>query len=129
MKQIIYSLSITLILFLTACSSKPKKEGQITLKNGEDKEVLVNYQITNYDEFITQINNKEDFQTIIDKASSEAHMTCKFMPTYEPKQISFIISNDTVTTFLTFNAKNAFGVPGSNISFSKFKKTTFIESF
>ena len=108
MKKIIYSISIISALFLSSCSSKPKKEGQITLKNGEDKEVSVDYQISNYDEFASQIQNKEDFQKIIEKASSEAHKTCKFMPTYEPKQISILISNDTVTTFLTFNAKNAF---------------------
>ena len=130
MKKLIYLLLLVVATISQSCSSKPAQTGQVTVKNGEDKDVTISYEIPklNYDSFISQIDG-EKFQTIVEKASSEAHINCKFLPTYEPRQISLIISGDTVTTFLTFFAKNGYGVKDSGVRISKFKGSNLIETF
>lgn len=108
-------------------SCKQAQKGNIEVVNGEGKTVSVPYHIAdlNYNEFISKVS-KDEFKTISEKASSEAKMKCKFMPTYEPKDFSYMIEHDTVIVIVGFNAKNAFGVTDGLMSISKFKGTTFI---
>ncbi len=107
---------------------KPSQEGTLSLKNGEDKEVDVKYNIAKlqYDFFTSQVKSKSDLQVIADKASLEAKSNCKFTPTYQPISISFMAQHDTITVFIDFTAKNAFGVAGTESSIFKFKGSTFI---
>lgn len=100
----------------------------MSLKNGDNKEVDVKYSIAKlqYDFFTSQVKSKSDLQIIADLASDEAKSNCKFTPTYEPTNISFMAEHDTITVFVSFNAKNAFGVPGTEVSVFKFKGSKLI---
>lgn len=108
-------------IFAIMVSCKQPQKGNIEVKNGEDKIVSVPYEIAQlkYDEFVSLVS-KEQFKTITDKASSEAKMQCKFMPTYEPKSFSYFTNGDTISVMVNFHAKNAFGTPDLGMSTSKF---------
>lgn len=123
-KQITTALLLT-SLFFASCGIK--QDGQIELKNGEDKPVSVKYSIAKfrYDEFVKAVS-KDDFKLISEKASSEAKMKCKFMPTYDPKEITFNLNHDTVVAMVIFHAKNAMGVSDSQMSVSMFKGSSLI---
>ena len=122
----------TLLVITTIATSclkfKPSQTGELSLKNGDDKKVLVKYEVAKfkYEIFVKQIKNKDELQNIAEQASEQAKLSCKFMPTYEPKSLSFMANYDTVTVFVSFNAKNAFGVAGSEVLISKFKGKKFI---
>lgn len=130
MKKIKFLSTFVVLLLLTSCSNKPSQSGEVTLKNGRGTEVTVNYDIARlqYDYFITQVKNNSELKGIIEKASFEAKLTCNFMPTYDPKEISLMAKNDTITVFVTFYAQNAFGAMGSGVSIFRFKGTDFIGS-
>lgn len=117
MKKTIILLAIG--SFMVAC--KQPQKGTIEVKNGEDKTVSVPYEIgqLRYDEFVSLVS-KEQFKTITEKASSEAKMQCKFIPTYEPKSFSYFTSGDTINVMVNFQAKNAFGTPDIGMATSKF---------
>lgn len=113
------------LLLLAICSifvaCKQPQKGNVEVKNGEDKTVSVPYEIAQlrYDEFVSLVN-KEQFISITEKASSEAKMQCKFIPTYEPKSFSYFVSGDTINVMVNFHAKNTFGTPDIGMSTSKF---------
>lgn len=127
MKKLALIYSIFAMILMSSC--KQAQKGNIEVTNGEGKSVSIPYQIAifKYDELISKVN-KDDFKTISEKASSEAKMKCKFMPTYEPKEFSYMIENDTITVMVIFHAKNAMGVSDSQMSSSKFIGTTFIST-
>lgn len=112
---------LILAIFSLFVSCKQAQKGKVELKNGEDKIVSVPYEIAtlSYDKFITLVS-KDQFTSITEKASSEAKMKCKYMQTYEPKSVFYYASNDTISVTVDFTAKNAFGVPDFQMSFSKF---------
>lgn len=129
MKTIKLFFLVLITSVTTSCIKfKPSQADELSLKNGEDKEVQVKYEIAklNYKHFTSVIKTKTELQSIAEQASSQAKMNCKFMPTYEPKELSLMASQDTITVFVTFNAKNAFGTTGSDVLIIKFKGTTYI---
>lgn len=113
------------LLLLAICSifvaCKQPQKGNIEVKNGEDKTVSVPYEIAQlrYDEFVSLVN-KEQFISITEKASREAKMQCKFIPTYEPKSFSYFVTGDTINVMVNFQAKNTFGTPDLGMSTSRF---------
>lgn len=110
---------LSLCSIFVAC--KQPQKGNVEVKNGEDKPVSVPYEIAQlrYDEFLSLVN-KEQFISITEKASSNAKMQCKFMPTYEPKSFSYFTNGDTINVMVNFQAKNAFGTSDIGMSTSKF---------
>jgi hypothetical protein len=125
MKNVQLNYLLFALLLLSSC--KQPQQGKINVTNGEGILVNVPYEIAilSYDELSKKIN-KDDFKIITEKASSEAKMKCKFLPTYNPKGFSYMIEQDTITVIVTFHAKNALGVSNSEISFSKFLGNKFI---
>lgn len=102
MKSIKLLAYLLITAIVVSCSNlKPSQEGTLSLKNGDNKEVDVKYSIAKlqYDFFISQVKSKSDLQIIADLASSEAKSNCKFTPTYEPTNISFMAEHDTITVF------------------------------
>jgi len=122
---------LTSTLIMIACSNKPSATGEVEVENGEGKKVSIKYSIPekNYSKFSSVIT-KDDLKKIVEKCSSEAKMSCKHTPTYEPKEIDLIVKgeSDTILTYLTFYAQNSFGVKGSEIKMSTFKGSKFISN-
>jgi hypothetical protein len=120
---------LILLLPFVIISCKQAQKGEVNVVNGSGATVSVKYQIPifKYDEFVEKVD-KQTFNSITDKASSESKMKCKYMDSYEPKDISYNISGDTATVLLIFNAKNAYGVADSKMSVCKFIKDNLISS-
>lgn len=133
MKTIKSSLiTLLLVTVLVSCLDfRANQKGELYLENGENKEVPVKYEIleSQYNSFVTQVKTKTELQAIAERASLETKYMCKFKLTYEPTSLSFNINHDTITVFVYFNAKNAFGVPDTETSISKFKGTSLIETY
>ncbi|HPI86149.1 MAG TPA: hypothetical protein PLR01_07230 [Bacteroidales bacterium] len=122
------NLIFILIFLMASCTLFYKNEGKISVKNGEGKKVSIPYQIANYREF-RQRFSYDIFIQVVKTASEEAKRSCKYELTYEPVEIDMFSNNDTITTLLTFSAKNAFGVPDKERSYCKFKNGRLIDSF
>jgi hypothetical protein len=125
MKKIYFILFIGLLF---ACTGNFKDKGSISVHNGEGKEVSIPFQISDYSEFSKKFTN-EIFLQVVKRSSEEAKSRCKYELTYEPISIDVFSENDTITTLLSFSAKNGFGVPNKERGYCKFKGSTLIDSF
>jgi len=117
-----------IILFLTSCSLGLKRKGSVQVENGMNQKVSINYEIINSKDS-TKLLLKEDFIKIVNQASNEARLSCKYKPTYEPFEVILLMNNDTVKTIVNFRAKNGFGVPNEESKYAKFRGTELFDSF
>ncbi len=123
MKKI--SILLAISVFLSSCS-KPSQSGNVELKNGEGNNTSVEYDISekDYNELISNGMTKENLRSILYESSISCKSLCKNELTYDPKRAYITTNNDTLIVFFTFQAKNSFGVPGSDMSHLYFEQKT-----
>lgn len=126
MKKIGFAL---VVLFLTSCGNSIKKRGEITLKNGQDKDVSVSYSISNEVDFINEKYTEKEFRHIIEITSIWANTQCVNEATYEPIKSSVtILPEDTVMVTVKGSCENNFGAKGDISNHEMFIGTEKIKS-
>lgn len=122
MKSKIFFLILT---FICSCSAQLQEKGQLTLQNGEGKDVKVDYNIYDLPQYTAKYT-LEDFKTIATIAANKGKSICKNNLTFEPKQIQLLQNNDTITLYFDMVSKNGFGVPKEKTIYVDFIGTKFI---
>ena len=95
----------------------------INLKNGDDKNIKVRYEIEKWNfRGIAHDLDSTKFFTMIEKTRLDAMNSCKFVLTYEPKNFKISIKENRIAVEHVFSAKNAMGVPDLLTSISYFER-------
>lgn len=129
MKQLnflFFQLFFALICFFS-CTQSFMSKGEIAMKAGDDKKVLVRYEIDSLAEFTSKYL-KEDLINISEQLSKEAENRCNYPLTYEPKLINVYFMDGVLTARLEYIAKNAFGTPGKGSIYGTYKGTVLVEA-
>lgn len=118
MKQIIFLFTIALTFVITSCGSKTTKEVKPSEPVFNSTEGYVQMSKFSVDSLkfinsIKELKDESDIQSLIYMTCLFAEDNCKHELTFKPID-AFILKGkgDTILVNLTFEAQNAYGVPG-----------------